>query len=149
MKILVDADACPVKDIIVDLAKHNFIKVLMFIDTSHILNDDYSEVITVEKGKDSVDIALINRVESRDIVVTQDYGVAAMAISKHAYAINQNGMIYSNDNIDRLLFERYLSQKARRKGERTMNPRKRSSADNDKFKFSFNKLISEAKKYNE
>lgn len=149
MKILVDADACPVKDIIVELARLNSIKVLMFIDTSHILNDDYSEVITVEKGKDSVDIALINRVESKDIVITQDYGVAAMAISKHAYAINQNGLIYSNDNIDRLLFERYLSQKARRKGERTMNPRKRSAADNDKFKASFSKLIAEVKKITE
>lgn len=146
MKILVDADACPVKDIIVELARLNSIRVMMFIDTSHILNDGYSDVITVEKGKDSVDIALINRVKAKDIVVTQDYGVAAMAISKQAYAINQNGLIYSNDNIDRLLFERFLSQKARRKGEKTTNPRKRSVEDNDKFRTSFKELISQAKK---
>lgn len=144
MKILVDADACPVKDIIVEIAKLNSLRVLMFIDTSHVLNDGYSEVVTVEKGKDSVDIALINRVEFNDVVVTQDYGVAAMAISKHAYAINQNGLIYNNENIDRLLFERYLSQKVRRSGGRTVNPRKRSASDDDKFRVSFKKLIEEA-----
>lgn len=144
MKILVDADACPVKNIIVEIAKMYSIKVIMFIDTSHILNDGYSDVITVEKGKDSVDIALINRTELNDVVVTQDYGVAAMAISKHAYAINQNGLVYSNENIDRLLFERYLSQKVRRSGGRTINARKRSVVDDDSFKASFKHLLLEA-----
>lgn len=144
MKILVDADACPVKNIIVDIAKHYSIKVMMFIDTSHILDDGYSEVITVEKGKDSVDIALINHAEKNDIVVTQDYGVAAMAISKKAYAVNQNGLIYSSENMDRLLFERYLSQRVRRSGGKTINPRKRSAADDDKFETSFKSLVLEA-----
>jgi uncharacterized protein YaiI (UPF0178 family) len=146
MKILVDADACPVKNIIVEIAKECSIKVIMLIDTSHILNDGYSEIITVEKGKDSVDMALINRVVKNDIVVTQDYGVAAMAISKHAFAINQNGLIYDNENIDRLLFERFLSQKVRRSGGRTINSRKRAIVDDDKFKVSFRSLILDALK---
>jgi uncharacterized protein YaiI (UPF0178 family) len=146
MKILVDADACPVKNIIVEIAKECSIKVIMLIDTSHILNDGYSEIITVEKGKDSVDMALINRVVKNDIVVTQDYGVAAMAISKHAFAINQNGLIYDNENIDRLLFERFLSQKVRRSGGRTINSRKRAIVDDDKFKMSFRNLILDALK---
>lgn len=141
MKILVDADACPVKNIIVELAKQKSIKVVMIIDTSHQLDDGYSEVITVEKGKDSVDIALINRVNKDDIVVTQDYGVATMALSKKARAINQNGMIYNNDNIDRLLFERYLSQKVRRSGGKTQNLRKRSKEDDIKFRNAFLKLL--------
>lgn len=144
MKIFVDADACPVKNIIVEIAKKYSIKVIMVIDTSHILNDGYSEIITVEKGKDSVDIALINRVSKNDIVVSQDYGVAAMAISKQAYAINQNGLIYNNENIDRLLFERFLSQKVRRSGGRTTNPKKRSSADNSRFEVSFRQLVKKA-----
>lgn len=144
MKILVDADACPVKNIIVEIAKEYSIKVIMLIDTSHILDDGYSEIITVEKGKDSVDIALINRVAKNDIVVTQDYGVAAMAISKHAFTINQNGLIYSNENIDQLLFERFLSQKVRRSGGRTINSKKRSTAHDDKFQRSFRSLIMEA-----
>jgi uncharacterized protein YaiI (UPF0178 family) len=137
VKILVDADACPVKDIIVRLAKERSIPVIMFIDTSHVLDDGYSKVVVVEKGKDSVDIALINKVEKNDMVVTQDFGVATMAMSKKAYALNQNGLIFNENNIDRLLFERYLSQKVRRSGGRTSNPRKRTREDNEKFEKSF------------
>jgi uncharacterized protein YaiI (UPF0178 family) len=137
MKILVDADACPVKEIIVRLARELGIQVMMFIDTSHILDDGYSQVTVVEKAKDSVDIALINKVERNDIVVTQDFGVATMAISKKAYALNQNGLIFNDSNIDRLLFERYLSQKVRRSGGRTVNARKRTKEDNERFENAF------------
>ncbi|MFY9176749.1 MAG: YaiI/YqxD family protein [Caldicoprobacterales bacterium] len=115
-RILVDADACPVKDIIVKVAKEFKLKVIMFTDTSHIIEEEYSQVITVSQGKDAVDIALINQTQKGDIVVTQDYGVASMALGKQAYAINQNGLIYDETNIDRLLMERYLSQKIRRGG---------------------------------
>ena len=80
MKILVDADACPVKEIIVRQAKKRRIPVVMLLDTSHILNDGYSKVITVDKGRDSVDIRLANLLEAGDIVVTQDFGVAALAL---------------------------------------------------------------------
>ena len=88
MKILVDADACPVKDIVVRLARDKNLKVMMFIDTSHLLNDGYSEVITVDKARDSADFALIGRTLRGDIVVTQDFGVAAMALAKGARALN-------------------------------------------------------------
>jgi uncharacterized protein len=141
VKILVDADACPVKHIIVKVAKENSIPVIMFIDTSHILNDGYSEVVTVDKGRDSVDFALINRVSKGDIVVTQDFGVAAMALSKETYAINQNGLIYTKDNIDRLLFERHISQKVRRSGGKTSNPRKRTREDDENFEKSLRQLF--------
>jgi uncharacterized protein len=141
MKILVDADACPVKNIIIRMAKENNIPVIMFIDTSHILNDGYSSVITVDKGRDSVDFALINKTQKGDVVVTQDFGVATMALSKNAYAINQNGLIYSKENIDRLLFERHLSQKVRRSGGKTSNPRKRTKEDDEKFEKAFKILL--------
>lgn len=135
MKILVDADACPVKDIIVKIAKKYGLKVIMFIDTSHIYCDNYSEVVTVDKGKDSVDFALANKISRNDIVVTQDYGVATMALSKQALAINQNGLIYNSDNIDKLLFERYLSQKMRRSGSssRGSNQKKRTKENDIAF----------------
>ncbi len=144
MKILVDADACPVKDIIVQTARRYSLQVLMFIDTSHLLEDGYSEVITVDKARDSVDIALINKAGAGDIVVTQDYGVATMALSKKAYSINQNGLVYNKDNIDRLLFERFLSQKIRRSGGKTSNQRKRSREDDDRFKSAFTRLVEQA-----
>ncbi|HEX2986261.1 MAG TPA: YaiI/YqxD family protein [Caproiciproducens sp.] len=143
MKILVDADACPVKEIIVRLAKSHHIPVTMLIDTSHILNDGYSCVITVDKGRDSADIRLINLTEAGDIVVTQDYGVAALALSKGAKAINQNGMVYDNSNMDRLLFERALGQEIRRAGGRTGKIKKRTKADDESFERAFLRIIKE------
>lgn len=143
MRILVDADACPVKGIILKAAAEYGIPVIMFIDTSHILNDGYSEVVIVDKSRDSVDIALANRVSEGDIVVTQDYGVAAMVLPKGAKALNQNGLIYSDENISSLLFERHLSQKVRRSGGRTNGPRKRSEDNDARFEKAFRMLINE------
>jgi len=141
VQILVDADACPVKEIIVKIAKQCKLPVTMLIDTSHELNDGYSTVITVDKARDSVDIALINLVKSGDIVVTQDYGVAALALGKKAKVINQNGLIYNDGNIDKLMFERHLGQKIRRAGGRTANVKRRTDEDNEKFERALTGLV--------
>lgn len=141
MKVLVDADACPVKDIIVKHAKARRIPVIMVIDTSHILDDGYSKIVVVEKARDSADIKLINFTLEGDIVVTQDFGVAAMALGRKARAINQNGMIYSDKNIDRLLFERHLGQKQRRAGKRGAHFQKRTKDDDISFEKAFLKLL--------
>lgn len=141
MQILVDADACPVKEIIVRLAKKKGIPVTMLIDTAHQLVDGYSRVVTVDKGTDSVDFALIGLLCRGDVVVTQDYGLAAMVLSKGAKAINQNGLIYSDKNIDRLLMERHLSAKARRAGNRFKGPAKRTKEKDEMFEVAFEKLL--------
>lgn len=141
MKILVDADACPVKQIIEKVGREFGIPVIMIIDTSHILYSDYSEIITVSQGPDAVDIALINRTEPGDIVVTQDYGVATMALGKKAVAIHHNGKIYTDDNINQLLFERHLSRKQRNAGVRTSTIRKRTKNQSEDFESSLRKLI--------
>ncbi len=141
MHIFVDADACPVKDIIVRVARENNLPVTMIIDSSHELKDQYSTVITVEKGKDSVDLVLINQVKRGDIVVTQDYGLAALVLGKSAKAINQNGLVFSNDNIDRLLMERHVGQKIRRGGGRTKGPRKRTREDDQRFEKALLQII--------
>lgn len=133
MKIIVDADACPVKNIIKETAVKYSIPVIMVCDTSHIINDDYCKVINVDKFADSADIYLINLTEAGDLVITQDYGVAALAIGKKAYALSNNGMEYNNDNMDKLLFERFLGKKVRRAGQRTKGSRKRSEEDNRNF----------------
>ncbi|MBI2265306.1 MAG: YaiI/YqxD family protein [Armatimonadetes bacterium] len=145
MKILVDADACPVKEIIVRAAKEFRLPVIMFIDTSHVLDDGYSRVIQVDKGRESADLALVNQTEKGDIVVTQDYGLASMALSKGAVPVNENGRIYSSKNIDRLLFERFFSKKIRRAGGRTSNPPKRKKEDNQEFEKVFREICSKAK----
>lgn len=141
MKILVDADACPVKEILVDVAKRHGIPVTMFIDTSHILNDGYSTVITVDQGRDSADIRLVNLIEPGDIVVTQDYGVAAMSLGRGAKALNQNGLVYSDKNMDRLLFERALGQKIRRAGGKYGKNRKREKADDEAFRQALERMV--------
>lgn len=141
MKILIDADACPVKEIAVKEAKKRNIEVVMVCDTSHIINDGYSKTVTVDKVADSADIKLINMAEKRDVVVTQDYGVAAMALSKGVFAINQSGLVYSQENIDRLLFERHISAKIRRSGGKHKNLPKRTKQDDINFEGNFGELL--------
>ena len=141
MKIIVDADACPVKNIIKQTAIKYNIPVIMVCDTSHIINDDYCKVITVDKFADSADIYLINLAEKGDLVITQDYGVAALAIGKKAYAISNNGMEYNDDNMDKLLFERFLGKKSRRAGMKTKGPAKRTEEDNSNFLVGLCKIL--------
>ena len=114
MQIFVDADACPVVGIVEKIAKQHNVPVTLLCDTNHVLSSDYSEVIVVGAGADAVDYKLISICRKRDIVVSQDYGVAAMALGKGAYAIHQSGKWYTNDNIDQMLMERHLNKKARR-----------------------------------
>lgn len=143
MKILVDADACPVKQVIEKVAKEFQIDVIMLIDTSHILESDYSKVITVSQGKDAVDIELINLTEGGDIVITGDYGVATMVLGKKAFPINQNGRVYTDDNIDLLMFERHLYRIQRGSGKRGGKIKKRTREDDERFEASFRKLCKE------
>lgn len=145
MKILVDADACPVKEIIERIAINHEIPVVMLIDTSHILSSDYSEIVLVSKAPDAVDFALINRTAKGDIVVTQDYGVAAMALGKGAYAIHPGGKVFTDHNIDILLMERDIARKARRSGERVKSHTgKRTTEDDERFMGAFTRLCIKA-----
>ena len=141
MKIIVDADACPVTRIAENVAKRYNIPCTLVCDTSHFLESDYSTVFTVSKGADSADYKIVNLIEKGDIVVTQDYGLAAMCMSRGANAINQNGMIYSNDNIDSLLFMRAASSKARRAGVHMKGPKKRYKSQDIHFEKAFCDLI--------
>ena len=140
MKILVDADACPVKEIIEDVAGKYKIPVVMIIDTSHELYSNYSEIIQVSKAPDAVDLALFNRTEAGDIVVTHDYGVASMVLGKKAFAINNNGKWFTNQNIDLLMCERHIAAKQRKMGIHSCSMRKRSKQDDLHFRESFTKL---------
>lgn len=103
MKILIDADGCPVVDITVRAAKKNHTDCFILCDTSHVFEKDGATTLTFSKGADSVDYALANRVSAGDIVITQDYGLAAMCLSKNAIVINQDGLEYTGENIDALL----------------------------------------------
>ena len=113
MKIYIDGDGCPVVDITIKVAKEYKLPCTIITDTSHIFNKKYADTITVEKGADSADFKIANLIEKGDIVVTQDYGLGAMCLSRGSKPINQNGLIYTDQNIDSLLMTRYISKKAR------------------------------------
>ena len=147
MKILVDADACPVTRIVEHTAQKENIECILLCDTNHVLYSDYSEVKIIGAGADAVDFALLNLCRKGDVVVTQDYGVAAMILGKGAYGIHQSGKWYTNQNIDQLLMERHLAKKARmgKSKHHLKGPSKRTEEDDKRFQESFEKLIKMAK----
>jgi len=143
MHIFVDADACPVVDIVEEIAEKHNIPVTLLCDTNHVMYSDYSKVIVVGAGADAVDYKLISICHKGDIVVSQDYGVAAMALGKGAYAIHQSGKWYTDENIDQMLMERHLNKKARRASQKNhiKGPKKRKAEDDERFAQSFEKLV--------
>ena len=142
MKVYVDADACPVTRIAERVAKEHSISVVLLCDMNHVLSSDYSEIRVIGAGADAMDIALINLCQRGDIVVTQDYGVAALALGKGAKAIHQSGRWYTNENIDGLLMERHMAKVARRKSKNHLKgPAKRTDEDDRRFEDSFRRLI--------
>lgn len=142
MQIFVDADACPVVGIVERIAKKHKVPVTLLCDTNHVLCSDYSKVKTIGAGADAVDFALINMCHKGDIVVSQDYGVAAMALGKGAYAIHQSGKWYTNDNIDQMLMERHMSKKARKSRKNHMKgQKKRTREDDQRFEESLEQFL--------
>ncbi len=143
MTVLIDADACSVTKLATEIAKKQGIPVKILCDTNHVMTSDYAEVETVSAGADAVDFRIANLCKKGDVVVTQDYGVAAMTLSKGAFAIHQSGMIYDNENIDRLLFQRFLTKEIRRSSSKNhlKGPKKRTNEDDKIFAQNFEKLL--------
>ena len=142
MTIYIDADACPVTRIAERVAREQGIPVVLLCDTNHVLTSSYSEIKVIGAGTDAVDIALINICRKGDIVVTQDYGVAALALGKGAKAIHQSGRWFTDENIDGLLMERHMAKVARRSAKHHLKgPAKRTAEDDRRFEESFRRLI--------
>ncbi|PKM51477.1 MAG: YaiI/YqxD family protein [Firmicutes bacterium HGW-Firmicutes-7] len=133
MKIVVDGDACPAKELIKELAKKYNIAVHIFVDSSHYFEDEFFEIHVVSKGTDAVDIALVNFMDKGDLIITQDYGLASMALTKTNDVINPLGFKYSLKNIDELLFKRHIAHKARRAGKGYTKNKKRTADNNERF----------------
>ena len=147
MKIYIDGDGCPVIDITIKVAKEEQIECILISDTAHVFDKYDIQVVTVSKGADSVDFALVNMIKKGDIVITQDYGLAAMCLAKQAIPINQNGIVYNNENIDSMLFTRYLSKKIRMAGGRIKGPSKRNPENNEKFERVLRDIIDKPQLY--
>ena len=141
MKVLIDADACPVTDIAVSICRNFNIPCILLCDTAHAMHRDGAETLIFDKGADSVDFALVNRVSPGDIVITQDYGLASMCLAKNARVLHQDGWEYTIYNIDALLLTRHESSKYRASGGRTKGPKKRTAQQDQTFQFAFQKML--------
>ncbi|MEG0275686.1 MAG: DUF188 domain-containing protein [Coprobacillus sp.] len=133
MRLIIDGDACPNKQEIKELAMKHNVEMFVFIDYAHVLEDDYYQVINCEIGSDSVDMAIVKSVQENDIVITQDYGLAGLVLSKRAIVLHVSGQMIDNSNIDSLLFSRYVGAKMRKASQRTKGPAKRT--DDVKIRF--------------
>lgn len=143
MRILIDADGCPVVDLTVRQAREQGIECIILCDTSHEIVREGAETVIISKGADSVDFAIVNMVKKGDIVVTQDYGLAAMCLARGSVPINQNGLVYTDSNIDALLMSRHVSKKVRSSGGRLKGPPKRTAEDDEAFLRALKRILSE------
>ena len=141
MKVLIDADACPVVDITVALCRRYRVPCTLLCDTAHTMHRDSAETLVFDKGADSVDFALVNRVCPGDIVITQDYGLASMCLAKNARVLHQDGWEYTEYNIQALLFQRHESKKHRMAGGRVKGPSKRKPEQDTAFQKAFQQLL--------
>lgn len=144
MKIFVDGDGCPVVDIAIDIAKEYYIEIVVVKNYNHELWDDYATIITVDSSPDSADYYIANHVSKGDIVITQDYGLAAMVLSRGARCLNQNGLIMSSKNIDLLLERRHFNQEQRRKHKTYTKIKKRTPEQDEQFGENLRMLIQRA-----
>lgn len=140
-KILIDADGCPVVDIALRIGASYQIPCLILCDTAHEFNRPGVQTLIFDKGADSVDYALVNRINPGDIVITQDYGLASMCLARNARTLHQDGWEYTRDNIDALLLVRHNSRKFRASGGRMKGTRKRSREQDLAFENALRNLL--------
>lgn len=141
MRVLIDADGCPVVDNAIRVARRFDIPVLLLCDTAHEFSRTGAQTVTVSKGADRADFALINLLCPGDAVVTQDYGLAAMCLARGALPIHPDGKCYTAENIDGLLLARHTAKKIRRAGGRLKGPAKRTPEQDRAFEEAFARLL--------
>ena len=146
--LVVDADGCPVVKLAAKIAGEYKAGCLVVCDSAHVFNSENllgARVVTVSQGADSADFYIVNNIKENDIVVTQDYGLAAKCLAKRTVVVNQNGQIYSDYNIGGLLESRAIGKKIRRAGGRTKGPKKRTVEQSDNFEKVLRRLFENAK----
>lgn len=142
MKIYIDADGCPVVNEAIAIAEEYNLEVIVVKNYAHEIDDSYATIISVDISRDSADFYIANAIKKGDIAVTQDYGLAAMCLSKEAIPINQNGIIYSEDNIEGMLNRRYLHQQLRKQKIYHSKAKKREAESDKNFENSLRRLVS-------
>lgn len=145
--VVIDADGCPVVKLAAKIARDYKADCMIVCDDAHVFKGEGlfgARVCTVSQGADSADYYIVNKIRPNDIVVTQDYGLAAMCLAKKAAVINQNGQIYSDDNIGGLLESRAIGKKIRNAGGRLKGPKKRTAEQDKKFEDVLRSLLENA-----
>ncbi|MGZ7442464.1 YaiI/YqxD family protein [Paenibacillus sp. TH7-28] len=142
MRIVVDGDSCPVKAEIAETAGRYGVQVVMVSSYDHTLQPaDGVSVIQVDRSSQSADLYIANHVAKGDIVVTQDYGLAALVLAKSCSSLSPRGEIFHPGNIDRLLERRHVHAKARRGGQRHKGPKPFTNEDRKHFTEVLSKLL--------
>lgn len=144
IKIMIDSDASPVKDIVIDEAKKHGLKVVLVASYAHYstkIHPAHVETIYVDSAKEAADYRIMQLLQKDDILITQDYGLASLALGKKAKVLHHKGFEYDNDNIANLLESRYISAKIRKSGKRTKGPKPFTKEDADTFRRSLNHTL--------
>lgn len=141
MTLLIDADGCPVVDIAIRLCRKYNAPCQLLCDTAHEFFREGAETFIFDKGADSVDFAIANRVCPGDIVISQDYGLASMCLTRGARVLHQDGWEYTCGNMDALLLARHESRKVRAAGGRLKGPGKRTPSQNAAFEAALDSLL--------
>lgn len=135
--LFIDADACPVTREAIGVARSRGWGVIIVANSTQNL-DRYAsrsgvEAVQVSGGRDAADFAIVERLATGDAVVTQDIGLAAMAIGRGAGAIGPRGRIYHLATIDADLMIRHEEARLRRAGGRHRGPAPFTGEDREHF----------------
>lgn len=144
MHIWIDADACPVQNEIMEVAKEYELSVTLVKSYSHFSTEkmpEYVDVVYVDKGADMADFKIMQLAKADDIIITQDYGLASLALGKKCHVMHHKGFLYTASNIDRLLAKRHAGQAARRAGQKTKGPKAFTAEDRQLFQAKFLQLL--------
>lgn len=133
MRLIIDGDACPNKAEIFKLAKEYQIEVILITSLSHYSDYQDCTYIVVDNLPQAADMAVINHTQTGDVVITQDYGLAAIVLKKGAQAVSPRGRIYRDEKMEELLLQRHLAQKERRSGGRVKGPSAYTKEDLDRL----------------
>jgi hypothetical protein len=142
MKIIVDADACPrsVLEICKKLGRKYAVPIWTVASFDHKIESDHH--IVVGDNSQEADMKIMNVTEAGDIVVTGDWGLAAIVLGKGAKCLSPMGREFHPEKMGFLLEQREVKARFRRGGGRTKGPRKRTLEDDRRFESSLEKVLS-------
>lgn len=139
MRVIVDADACPVLKTILRLCADADVEVITVASFNHDIQS--ANHIMVGPEKEAADMAIINRTRRDDLVVTQDWGLASLVLAKGAQALSPWGHLFTDAEMEGRLAQRALNARLRRGGARLPGPPKRTAADDAAFESTFRSLL--------